>query len=275
MALRVADIAPKRLQRYEDCGKRAWVQYSPSRQSWRLSHESCGLRVCPLCALRAHARTRTRIDQLLSHADRRRLKMITLTLRSSNAPLRQQIDRLLKSFRRLRQRRIWRAVEWGLAVMEITRNTDTGQWHPHLHLLCVSDYIPQGELSWHWKRCTGDSPIVDIRAVKDVPGAIHEIAKYASKPCAFANYSDNPSAGAEYFRAISNKRTLIEFGAWPKSRLEKPPSDQGEDDWSSVMPLGELLTLYDQQDAEAALIIRYLGIPRRTLDRWMRAIRAP
>ena len=274
-ALRQTSITEKQLQRYEDCGKRAWVYHSAVRQTYKVKHETCGLRVCPLCCQRHQQRNRERMALMFQNIPTTRLKFITLTLRSTTAPLTHQLHRLTACFRRLRQRKIWGAVSWGVAVIELTRNSKSKQWHPHLHILAEASYIPQATLSEIWLNITGDSLIVDIRKVHDRDSALNELAKYASKPIAQRHINDSVSAGAELFEAMKNRRMMIPFGHWPSPPKPNPPADDLEDDWVPVMPLRDCLERADGGDHEAQRILRQCNVAHNTLARWLKAIRGP
>jgi len=274
-ALRQVPIPAKRLQRYNDCGKRAWVYYSQARERYKVKHESCGLRICPLCATRYQMRTRKRIAALFYRTPLPRLKFITLTLRSIPIPLKDQLSRLKDAFRRLRQRKIWRKVKWGAAVIEMTRNTKTKQWHPHLHILADSTYIPQSELREAWRSITEDSFVVDIRKVVDRKAVLNEIAKYASKPTAFSQISDSVGAGTELYEATVGRRLLLLFGQWPDIPEEKPEDDGLEDDWKAVKPLYEILLLASQGDSSAQATLQACDIEPNTLKRWKDSLKPP
>ncbi len=274
-ALRQTTISEKRLGRYEECGKRAWIYYSESRKRHKVKHESCGLRVCPLCSQKYQERSRKRIDSLFGQTQLAAMKFITLTIKHTNDRLILQLRRLQQAFRKLRQRAIWRKVKWGAAVIEIKRNPKTGEWHPHLHILAVADYIPQATLSDAWLDITGDSRIVDIRAVKDRKGAVNEIAKYASKPTSFKDLGGSLPAGAQLYEAIDGRRLLLLFGGWPKELDQKPEREKEENDWKVVMRLSDCLAKANAGDVEAIRILNDCQIPPRTLEQWIRATPHP
>jgi len=62
----------------------------------------------------------------------------------------------------------------------------------HLHLAMVMPYVRQRWLSAKWLKITGDSPVVDIRAVHDIERLRNELAKYLTKgPVGKVTYSRN------------------------------------------------------------------------------------
>jgi hypothetical protein len=122
------------------------------------------------------------------------------------------LDALLKSFRRLRQRRWWRdRVDGGIGTVEVTFNKQTRQWHPHLHVMLDGVYLPQAELKEQWEGVTKDSFIVHITAVHGREQAAGYISKYISKPSDVAQL-DLPQA-VELAKALAGRRTVITFGA--------------------------------------------------------------
>jgi hypothetical protein len=99
-----------------------------------------------------------------------------------------------------------------VATIEIKRGKRSGLWHPHLHVLvarpscvclrgrhpydggplcihgriCCPHALNQCCLAHAWRQITGDSYVVDIRAVRadsegDMGGAIREVVKYCTK----------------------------------------------------------------------------------------------
>lgn len=126
----------------------------------------CGRRFCDICSISAAVRTRRRLDWIcgkIVKPDRHSWKFVTLTLISQDE-LSPMIDHLIKSFRKLRARKIWSsAVTGGVYVLEITHGA--AGWHAHLHIVAMMRYVPQRWLSAVWQSISG-SRIVDIRQVK-------------------------------------------------------------------------------------------------------------
>jgi putative ATP-dependent endonuclease of OLD family len=69
--------------------------------------------------------------------------LLTLTMKNMTAEkLRYWVDRLLKAFRKLfRYKRVAASIDVWWRVLEITRNPDTGELHPHLHVILM---VPPG-----------------------------------------------------------------------------------------------------------------------------------
>lgn len=223
------------------CGSDAWVDQSPSTGRFRVRCKRCLYRACPLCRIRWALATREKIESVLAEVEPRRRKLLTLTLKSSNAPLRDQIEHLWSAHRRLRHRKLWRdAVRGCIAVLEITWNNDRKQWHPHLHCLIDSDYIDQRALSKAWLSVTFTSKIVDIRAVRSFEKASTYLTKYLTKATTLPDDID-PIRLDEYYNCYRKTRFTRFQGSLrprPGEEIWRPPYPT---DWQPLTPLGSLL----------------------------------
>lgn len=263
------------LDRYRSCGTTAWVDYSPTTASYRVRANHCGLRYCPRCQrLRAH-QAADQLRDYLGHIDRNSYKLITLTLRHSSAPLDRQLDLLVASFRRLRQRKLWRSyVTGGYAVIEITYNPAKLEWHPHLHIIARCKYIPHHALAATWLAVTHTSMIVDIRVIRDAPHAARYIAKYLGKSPDWLAYDASHDRLREYLNAIRRRRLLIRFGDTPVLRRQPTPPVPPTTDWEPVSPLLTLLADARSGDTTAqAIVSKALHSPWDTISSRLDAIR--
>lgn len=156
--------------------------------------------VCPSCAARRAGKMVSAYAAKVEvvHAARPNLipVMITLTIKNGQ-DLKERIEHLKAAWRRMleatRKARHnpeknglieWNKVLGSIRAIEVSRNTKTGEWHPHIHVFAlVEDFVDRFHLSAEWERFTGDSMIVDVRKCKNgiVPGLI-EVLKYVSKP---------------------------------------------------------------------------------------------
>lgn len=226
----------KRAEKIRDCCAYPTIRVRADGNTF-FSPARCRDRLCPLCARIAARQTSQRVKSVISRWDQ--CRHLTLTLKSTDDPLTMQIDLLLRSFRRLRQRRWWSdRVAGGIGTVEVTFNESTGRWHPHLHLLLNGTYLPQAELSDQWVGVTGDSSIVHITAVHSRKDAAGYVAKYVSKPADVAQL-DQPQA-VELALALAGRRTVIAFGTAHGDGL--PVRQKGTDDTGSshVVSLVEL-----------------------------------
>lgn len=218
-ALKEATSSPARLARYAHCGSNAWVchaEQDPGRL--KLVADYCRDRFCRPCAT---AKAHRLVQDLEPFLAGRTLRFVTLTLRSSDTPLADQLKRLNKCFRRLRQRKLWQTkVAGGIAVTELTHSPKRNQWHPHLHVLVEGRYISQHDLASNWASVTGDSHIVDIRKVAESGSAIRYLCKYFAKGVP-GSVITNPDLATEAVIALTGQRLFTTFGDWHGLKLTK------------------------------------------------------
>lgn len=222
-------------QRIESCGQNAWVEYSPSHHKVRVVANYCGNRLCPACRAKRARDIARRMELLCGKADGFALKLITLTMKHSSDTLLEQMKKLRAWFRRLRSRPLWRDnVTVGVAIAEVTRNEETGHWHPHLHIICLANFIKQDRLRDEWWRITQSSRIVDIRVVRGTTAVSRYVTSYLTKPP-----SDRVMASMELARqwaeAITSAHWLIPFGK--RGALPKLEPQRKILDWTRVAPL--------------------------------------
>lgn len=217
--------------------------------------DSCRSRVCPRCSKIRGGELRQAIHQASRDIDAP--AFLTLTLASSDAPLRDQIDRLTQAARKLRQRRSWqKRVSGGIQVLEVTWSDSKGRWHPHLHCLVDAIYWPQSEIADEWQAVTGDSRIVDIRRVGSRSEAANYVAKYCSKG---SDVSKIPQARiAEWCEALHGKRWAQTFGHLHGVKTKREDTEAGRSiAWHGY--LAELWQARDQGDAAAARLLDQLA----------------
>lgn len=231
-------IAPNsnRLDRFANCGSGCTVEYSPSTKQLRTVANYCHDRLCVPCG---NARGRRIERSLRAFCKTRTIRFVTLTLRHNRLPLADQITRLYQCFSTLRRRQWWLSnVRGGCAILEVKYKPAADQWHPHLHLLVEGDYIPQKELSANWYAVTGDSFIVDVRAVGRDKQEIGYVTKYVSKPVETAVY-EAPEKLAEFATAIRGRRLCLTFGLWRGLDLDADGPDPG--DWRRLGSFSDLV----------------------------------
>ena len=151
----------------------------------------CKDRMCPMCAMRKSraiaAQAMAILPGILAAAPERVAVLVTLTIK--NVPfdeLEGAIDALLEAWTSMRMRRIVRdhTPAWARTI-EVTRNMDTGEWHPHVHIIAVVDdplLLKPARWQSAWKAAAGlaYTPIIDARKVTSKKG-VYEISKYISK----------------------------------------------------------------------------------------------
>jgi hypothetical protein len=234
-ALNDTFVHPNRIERFIACGGDAWIeQRLDGADAYRVRSTTCNDRWCLPCQ---RQRSNTIATALAKHVSPKDTRFITLTIRSSDEPLRSQVKRLFRVFRILRKMPVWRTTQTGGAMfVEVSRNTETGLWHPHLHVIAQGRFVPQEELSKAWCAATGDSHIVDIRWVRNAEHAIRYVSKYASSGVSQSVMTD-PAALAEAMRALKGTRLCTTFGTWRGTPLRGTPP---EGMWERVCSLHEL-----------------------------------
>ena len=261
-------VTARRIDAYERCGHNAWVMRSTADPTkYRVSCDRCNDRFCQPCSAERAYRIRSKLhDKIKSGVHR----FVTLTLRTGEEPLKEQLQKLYAAFRRLRNRLWWkRRVTGGIVFVEIKWSEGGNRWHPHLHVLVQGRYLPCKELAAEWYQCTGDSYIVDVRIVKDTARAADYVAKYATKGYA-ANVLDDHDRLVEAIGALHGRRLVIVFGLWRGFRLNDPPSDEG---WTVYMSLHSLIARVRCGDERAE---RVLATLKHEVDaEWSRWTRPP
>lgn len=193
----------------------------------------CGDRFCRVCSQRRSARIRARLADLHHHVKLKRgftFKFMTLTI-PSGPDLQTQFDLIVKSFRRLRQRKYWRTrVDGGGYVVEVTIGKH-GLWHVHIHAIVYSSYLPVRQLSANWSMCS-PGQIVHISMISG-PQVARYVSKYVSKSLALERRTGYAS------RVLKGNRLFQPFGsfqnAMQSTKREGHPCDNcGRSEWTWI-----------------------------------------
>jgi hypothetical protein len=253
----------KRIERFTNCGASCIVQRSPSTKKVRCLACLCHDRWCIPCQ---RARSHRLAAVVADHMEGKDCRFVTLTLRHRQAPLKDQIDRLLRCFRNLRAMPFWaEKVLGGAAFVEIKRSRDGRAWHPHLHLIVEGKYLPESVLSQKWLVVTGDSHVVDVRRVNSREHAARYVSKYCSTPiddgiCTNSEWLD------EAMIALRGSRLCTTFGSWRGLVLEPKKDDPG--DWIKICSLDALMAAVENAEPWAiALHARLTGRDSETASR--------
>lgn len=158
--------------------------------------------LCPFCAsaraTKMVQRYHERLEFILNTKGKKRYEVafITLTVKNSKN-LKEVWQHMISSFKTYQMRRKdwirgkgsfneFCKIDGCVYTYEITYNKDTGEFHPHIHIIAVIDsYIEFTALSDEWFDITGDSFVVDVRKVRKENGNYNksfcELFKYALK----------------------------------------------------------------------------------------------
>lgn len=252
-ALQRTEQTASRRTLFHDCGSQAWVLKSlEPPEEYRVAGSSCRDRFCVPCATE---RSCVITGNVLDLIRRREIRFLTLTIKTTNEPLSDSLDKLYTSFQRLRRRRLWcRSVDGGVAFLENKWSETANRWHPHLHCLLEGRWIDKARLQQTWHDITGDSWIVDIRRPPNNEGVTRYVTKYAGKP--FNNtFVNRPQLLDEALLAMAGRKLALTFGRWRGHVLTATP-DTGC--WEPFASLQNVLDRAAHGDAGCNRILRHL-----------------
>jgi Replication protein len=208
-----------KLDAFQHCGSECTIEWSDTAQDYRCRARHCKNRHCEPCKRARANRLAANLKKKLEQNTPMKYRFITLTLKHTDTPLADQIKRLYKAFRHLRGQNIWKKTQHGGAFfLEVKWDSKTRRWHPHLHVVSEGDWMRQKDLSSAWHDATGDSHIVDIRALKDGHDAAHYVAKYVAKGTSDNVWTDTDAA-EEWILATKGVRICATFGKWRGFKL--------------------------------------------------------
>lgn len=239
---------PNHRTRINECSKRLGFKFNLEMESGEVrlrlfAARFCRVRHCPVCQWRRSLMWRARffeaMPRVIEAHPTARFVFLTLTIR--NCPLgelRDTVGTLNKAWGRMVKLKRFPALGWVKAV-EVTRNADTREAHPHLHVLMLvgsgyfgKNYIKQADWQLMWQKClrVDYEPIVNIKAVKSKDGdtegfvrGVLETLKYQTKP------EDLVHAGpywlAELTRQLHKTRAVAVGGCLKEYLSEEEPED--------------------------------------------------
>lgn len=234
------DNDDRRVIRMTDCSSR-WI-VSQTATGPRLETQRCRERLCPECQRVRSWKYQQAYEAFIQAASHP--KMLTLTLRTTDAEVATCIDKLYRCFKLLRRREVWKThCTGGYTIVEVTKQKHGTTYHVHLHVLMDSAYIPVQWISQQWLSITGDSFRVDIRVADK--GSAKYVAKYVTKGVSGVN---DGATMWELSDQLKGRRMAQSFGDAPALNLE------AEDDQPERVIIGtleEVLTAAAAGDAEA------------------------
>ena len=235
--------------RIAECGNYLVFNHYYTTGDVRLSKASFCMKhlLCPLCAIRRAAKQvkayLERLEQL--QIDYPHLKPYMLTLTVKNGPdLSERFEHLVRSVKKLQQRRRnflrgtssseFAKCRGGVFSFELTKSAKG--WHPHVHMVVLCDpsnpisfdisHPKKSPISKEWLLVTGDSFVVDFRAISEDPASgFIEVFKYALK------FSDlSPQENLTAYLTMKGRRLTGSFGLfWGVEVPEKMTDDLLED----------------------------------------------
>lgn len=250
------------LNRFSECGGECTVEWSEKLERYRLRANYCHSRHCEPC-MKAKADLIARnLRDAMEGAKPNQYRFITLTLRHTDEQLNDQVRRLYRSFKKMRSMPAWKSSQDGGAYMlEIKHNGR--HWHPHIHVISAGRFLNKFDLSAMWKEATGDSSIVDIRALAEPRDCVHYVCKYVTKGTNQAVWH-NPELAIEFIIATKGIRACGTFGAWRGFRLLARNAQAT--DWKPVASLVSLWNRARGGDQVASDILRSLRLTDQELE---------
>jgi len=226
----------RRAANYDNCRSMAWFVRHKTTHEVRVASTRCNLRWCPLCMKTKRMIMTQTITPWIQK--RQKPKFITFTLKHSDDPLSDQLERLYNCFKLLRNSKLWKShITGGMWFFQVTKSERTGQWHPHLHVIAVGKYLPHMDLRVKWYKITKDSNIVDIRAIKDARKTADYVARYATAPADLVKLPLDDAV--EVFDALSGRRMCGTFGTGKEIQLV-PKKCPDADDWEDLGSFREI-----------------------------------
>lgn len=140
----------------------------------------CKNRFCPTCSIHRNRLIRFKLSTWMKTIQLRpydSFKFLTLTI-ANDPDLKNQVTELIKSFRRLRQRAVWRKhVRGGACIIEVKPGKEG--WHAHLHIVIESGFLPFAVLLEEWKAVSSGQGVY----IKKIHGSqvVGYITKYLTK----------------------------------------------------------------------------------------------
>lgn len=221
----------------------------------------CRQRLCPVCSRSRAARVQAQILALLS--DVKDVRLGTLTLKASDAPFREVLDRLLSCYRQLRRTELWKkTVRGAVAVVQVTRGRSGDHWHVHLHFVWDGDFMPHARLRDEWQRITGDSYVVSLNGQGSGRDAARYVSRYVSSPDAMLHWPDDVLR--EYVLGLVGRRTLITSGSWHGSGVGTSPKRKDSAGVLHLVGVGQLVNGHKLGIAECTETLCLLH-----LDGWL------
>lgn len=193
----------------------------------------CRNRICNVCAWRRQSKFIAQMFPVLEILGKKYdFLFATLTIKNvSYEELNKTINTILLAYDKLlKRRKIKRSWVGKVRGLEITYNSLTDTFHPHIHIFVAVEkdyfvncdkYISQNELAEYWQECISAdySPICHIEKVTDTNAGAVETLKYSFKT------SSNSSALKGYFYTLKNRRLVSFSGVFAETRKFLKQSD--------------------------------------------------
>lgn len=227
---------------------------------WKVP-QRCDERICFDCASKRRARLIAKYGPIV-----RRMKWPAfISLTTPNVPgdqLRLTMMSLVKRFHAMRRRAGWRSRVngWGMWTLEVTYNEHTNRYHPHLHAIIETAWMPKEVVSALWV-----AGWTTIKRVTSTPDGIRELVKYVTK-----NPKDTPAeALGAIATAFERLRAVQPFGRIPKdcSKLDQEGTTVQEHLCSCGGSLSRGWLSYSEEEVDQIPEYPPGGVPVRKPDK--------
>ena len=193
----------------------------------------CRNRICNVCAWRRQSKFVAQMFPVLEILGKKYdFLFATLTIKNVvYEELHKSINMILSAYDKLlKRRKIKRSWVGKIRGLEVTYNSVTDTFHPHIHIFVAVEknyftdpdqYISQNELAEYWQECISAdySPICHIEKVTDTHSGAVETLKYSFKTSA------NSNALRGYFYTLKNRRIGSFSGVFADTRKVLRQSD--------------------------------------------------
>ena len=201
-------IAPKwaiiQKSRRMGCGRWAKMAHNVERSRAEIiDTRLCGLRTCPICAKITANRNERRITKTLQDAEAKKVsrdgagyKLLGVTYTVPNCTgdkLRAELQNIGRAVRSILQgnkdrNRITAITKGYVYSLEVTRNHETGLYHPHVHIVLAvnasygkgKEYLTKAEWAEIWAKYSHRETAASAQYVRVVK-KIHQAVKYVTK----------------------------------------------------------------------------------------------
>jgi len=168
-------------KRIRDCCSNPIIYFNPSSKSVKLQPKRCNSRWCPVCSRIQREETIDRLERLIKHYGRERLRFCTLTQVAKKGESLEHVgERFRKSLHRLVRTRWWKnRVQGYYLKYEIDWNPVDNWWHYHAHFLLHTRWLAREKLQEKWSKVSPGALMVDVKPIR--PYTTFELSKYVTK----------------------------------------------------------------------------------------------
>lgn len=153
------------------CSKKAIYQHNQKTEKFMFKHMlRCGRRSCPVCGHFSSIKEGKQIVEELHNKlasmnrdEKKNGRLYHIVLTHENVEL-DRVFEIFKVWRHIQKMKkkvykkkdnpysIWNILKWGLWRWEVTRDEETGLYHPHLHIIAYMQGWMAAELNGYWNR---------------------------------------------------------------------------------------------------------------------------